>query len=293
VAGSSAWKKLYKDEIFEILNAESSKMNPKLKWVFDWDGTLMRGDVGIQGAWGLLRSGLASPDKVPTEWDVDHLRDMNNSDFEHLRNELAIKIGFNEVFEMESTLLAGFPVDVARRIIEDTLDIALKAGSIRRLEPMGELLRAKAKQNNALVVSGSPKLCVSTVAAHYGVPANNVYATELNIVDGVYREEYGPHGIVWAGQKKVVLESEGHSEVFFVAGDSTGDWDMMQLAQGCIWAVLWPRKENPWSTLREQLEINLEESLLPLPQREGIYIAKNPSPQGPRYWVVEIHVPHL
>jgi phosphoserine phosphatase len=290
---SSAWKKLYKGEIFEFLNEEADRLGSSLKWVFDWDGTVIRGDVGIQGAWGILRSGLVAPEKIPSEWDVKHLRDMNSADFEHLRNELAIKIGFNEVFEMESTLLAGFPVDVARKIIQETLDVALKAGSIRKLEPMGELLRRKAQENKALIVSGSPKLCVSTVAAQYGVPEQNIYATELNVVDGVYRDEYGPHGIVWAAQKRVVLESEGFKEVFFVAGDSTGDWDMMQLAKGCVWAILWPRKENPWSTLRELLEMHLDESLVPLPQRAGLYLAKNPVEKGPRYWVLEIHEAHL
>lgn len=286
---SSEWKKLYKDEIFEILNLESDKIGKHLKWVFDWDGTLMRGDVGTQGAWGLLRSGLVAPERIPTEWDTNHLRDMNNADFEHLRNELALKIGHNEVFEMESTLMAGFPRDVAKKIIEETLEIALKAGSIRKLEPMGELLRTKAKDSMALVVSGSPKLCVTTVASQYGVKENCVYATELNLVDGVYREDYAPHGVVWAAQKRVVLESEGFHEVFFVAGDSTGDWDMMQLAKGCVWAVLWPRKENPWSTLREQLEMHIESHLLPLPQKPGIYLAKNSGTNGPSYWVVEIH----
>jgi len=290
---SSAWKQLYKEELFELLNTEADKMDSSLKWVFDWDGTLMRGDVGNQGAWALLRSGLVAPEKIPTEWNVDHLRDMNNADFEHLRNELALTIGFNEVFEMESTLMAGFPQDVAKKIIEEAMDLAVRAGSVRRLEPMGELLRMKAKEQKAIVVSGSPKLCVATVAAHYGVFPDCVYATELNLVDGVYRDDYGPHGVVWAAQKKVVLESEGYNEVFFVAGDSTGDWDMMQLATGCIWSVLWPRKENPWSTLREQLEMHLDDVLLPLPQRAGIYWAKNASDKGPRHYVLEIHEAHL
>jgi len=141
-------------------------------------------------------------------------------------------------------------------------------------------------------VSGSPKLSVETVARFYGIPSERVFATELNIVDGHYGESHGPHGIVWAEQKRKVLEMENIHDVYFVAGDSTGDWDMMQLSRGVVWGVLWPRKDNPWATLREQLETSLPESLLPLPNRAGIYLAENPEKQGPRYWIVEIHETH-
>ncbi|MEO5667160.1 MAG: HAD family hydrolase [Bdellovibrionota bacterium] len=266
------------------------KIGRGLPWIFDWDGTLMRGDVGTQAAWGLLRSGLVSPDRVSSEWKPSVLRDMNFPDFERMRHEQAIKIGHQEIFEMETTLMAGFPCDVARKIVEEILELALSMGNIRRLEPMGTLLRQNVA--NAFVVSGSPKLSVTTVARHYGLAAERVYATELNVVDGVFGESHGPHGIVWAEQKRKVLEMENVKEAYFVAGDSTGDWDMMQLSKGVVWGVLWPRKGNPWATLREQLETSIDESLLPLPTHAGIYFAENPDNVGPRYWVVEIHETH-
>lgn len=287
---SNKWKPLTSQEAVAWVSETYTKIGRGLPWIFDWDGTLMRGDVGTQAAWGLLRSGLVSPDRVPVEWKPSVLKDMNFPDFEKMRHEQAVKMGHQEIFEMETTLMSGFPCDVAKGIVEKILEMALGMGNLRRLEPMGELLRTFAA--NAYVVSGSPKLSVETVARDYGLPAERVYATELNIVDGLYGESHGPHGIVWAEQKRKVLEMEKIPEVYFVAGDSTGDWDMMQLSKGVVWGVLWPRKGNPWATLREQLETSLDESLLPLPSRAGIYLAENPEKTGPRYWVVEIHETH-
>jgi phosphoserine phosphatase len=289
---SKNWKPLKAAEAVEWVTKNYEQNGKGLPWIFDWDGTLMRGDVGTQAAWGLLRSGLVSPDRIPTEWKPSILKDMNFPDFERMRNDQAVKMGHQEIFEMETTLMAGFPCDVARHIVETILDMALGMGNIRRLEPMGTLLREQAAKNRAYVVSGSPKLSVQTVALHYGLPPERVFATELNVVDGVYTEKHGPHGIVWAEQKRVVLEMEKIPEVYFVAGDSVGDWDMMQLAKGVIWGVLWPRKGNPWATLREQLETTLHESLLPLPTQAGIYLAENPEKAGPRHWIVEIHESH-
>jgi phosphoserine phosphatase len=288
---SKKWIPVEQEKALDRLDEIASRYSRGMKWVFDWDGTLMRGDVGNQTAWALLRSGLVDPERIPSEWSVKTLRDMNHADFQKMRHSLAQKIGFQEIFEMETTLMAGIPQDVAQKLVSATLDMAIKMGDLRRLEPMGELLRKNAHQ--ALVVSGSPKICVATVAKHYGVREENVYGTELNLVDGIYQGEYGPFGVVWAEQKKVVLEMEGYNEVFFVAGDSTGDWDMMQLASGVVWCVLWPRKENPWATLREQLEMYLDEVFLPLPTKAGIYWTENlPGRAGPRYWIVEIHEAH-
>jgi phosphoserine phosphatase len=287
---SDKWKLITPDQAIEWVTTTYEKTGAGLPWIFDWDGTLMRGDVGTQAAWGLLRSGLVSPDRVPAEWKPSILKDMNFPDFERMRHEQAIKMGYQEIFEMETTLMAGFPCDVARNIVEKVLEMALGMGNLRRLEPMGTLLRAQAKR--AYVVSGSPKLSVFAVARDYGMTEDRVFATELNVVDGVFGESHGPHGIVWAEQKRKVLEMEKIPEVYFVAGDSTGDWDMMQLAKGVVWGVLWPRKGNPWATLREQLETSLHESLLPLPNRAGIYLAANPDKVGPRHWIVEIHETH-
>jgi phosphoserine phosphatase len=287
---SKKWKRMPTERAIAWTEDVYAAIGRGLPWIFDWDGTLMRGDVGTQAAWGLLRSCLVRPDRIPLEWKPSILRDMNFSDFERMRYEQAQKMGFHEIFEMETTLMTGFPCDVARKIVETTLEMALSMGNLKRLEPLGEMLRRQAQR--AYVVSGSPRLSVMTVAREYGIVPDRVFATELNIVDGHYGETHGPHGIVWAEQKRRVLEMENLNEVFFVAGDSTGDWDMMQLSKGIVWGVLWPRKDNPWATLREQLETSLHESLLPLPSHEGIYYAENVDATGPRYWVVEIHETH-
>ncbi len=285
---SSGWKKVSEEEVLDLISTRFEKSGKKLPLVFDCDNTLLRGDVGILGAWGLLRSGLVDPEKVPEVWDADHLRDCNFQDFEEMRNDLAMETSFTDVFEMETMLLSGFPVEQAKQIVAEAVDVGVKAGSILFLEPIGTLARKYAA--DSLIVSGSPITGVEAIGKKYGIDPERVFATELNIVDGIFRDEYGEFGVIWAESKQKILEHNNFHEVFLVAGDSTGDWNMMKLAKEFVWCSLWPATKNPWATLRQQIETHLPDDLKRAPTEPGMYVGENTGDNGlAKTWIAEVH----
>ena len=285
---SSGWKKASIVEVLKLIEDRYEAGAKDTPMVFDCDNTLLRGDVGILGAWGLLKSGLVDPEKIPEMWDADHLRDCNFQDFEEMRNDLAMATSFTDVFEMETMLLAGFPVEQAKEIVAEAVDVGIKAGSIRFLEPIGRL--AKKYADHSLVVSGSPITGVEAIASKYNIPPERVFATHLNIVDGIFRDEYSELGVIWAETKKTILQNHSYDKVFLVAGDSTGDWNMMELATDFVWCSLWPQTKNPWSTLRQQIEGHLPDDLKRAPQEAGFYIGENTGDNGlAKTWIIEIH----
>ncbi len=285
---SSGWNKISSEEVLKIISDRYEASGKKQPLVFDCDNTLLRGDVGILGAWGLLGSGLVDPTKIPTVWDANHLKDCNFQDFEEMRNDLAMATSFTDVFEMETMLLSGFPVDKAKAIVADAVSVGVKAGSIRFLDPIGILARKYAA--HSLIVSGSPITGVEAIGRHFGIEAGRIFATELNVVDGIFRDEYGHLGVIWAEAKRQILEENNHKEIFLVAGDSTGDWNMMELAQEFVWCMLWPATKNPWATLRQQMERHLPDSLKRAPSDPGIYIGENQGGNGlAKTWIVEVH----
>lgn len=261
------------------------------QFVFDCDNTLLRGDVGILGAWGLLRSGLVDPEKIPEEWEAHELLDCNFQDFERIRNDLAMATSFTHVFELETMLLSGFPVKQAFEIVGESVKWGFKMGMIKKLEPISLVVEEFLPKS--MIVSGSPKTGVTAVGEVFGVKPDKIFATELNQVDGIFRDEYSNYGVMWAETKREALTDAGHTDLFFVAGDSTGDWDMMGLSTEIVWCMLWPGTQNPWATLREQIKKHLVEDLKETPTEPGYYIGRNDDDNGyAKYWILEVHAEH-
>lgn len=287
----SGWIKADSEKILKFVREQYKENGADRKFVFDCDNTLLRGDVGILGAWGLLRSGLVDPEKVPVEWAERELRDCNFQDFESMRNDLAMATSFTNVFEMETMLLSGFPVDQAYEIVGESVKWGFKMGMIKKLEPISRLVDEFLPQ--AMIVSGSPKTGVTAVGEAFGVKPDQIFATELNEVDGIIRDEYSNYGVMWAETKREALVDAGHTDLFFVAGDSTGDWNMMGLSTEIVWCMLWPGTKNPWSTLREQIKNHLVDELKETPTEPGFYIGRNDDDNGfAKYWILEVHAEH-
>jgi hypothetical protein len=110
-----------------------------------------------------------------------------------------------------------------------------------------------------------------------------VLATCLETVDGVYQNYFQEPGVVWEDKKRWVLEKSKVMEPFFVAGDTIGDWAMMQMSKKWKWCVLWDDYRHRGLEWRHFLQKNVFENTA-LPTQPGFYKISFQN----RTWVIEI-----
>ena len=92
-------------------------------------------------------------------------------------------------------------------------------------------------------------------------------------------------GIIWEELKRTVLKQNGVEKPYFVAGDTIGDWQMMEMATHWNWAVVWDHHRHRG----EEMRIAVEERVLnpagkTLPTEPGFYLFES----APKNWVIEV-----
>jgi phosphoserine phosphatase len=235
------------------------------KWVFDCDGTLVQGDVGTVAAWTILKAGLASAEQTPSCWKPEIIARMEFHDFENLRYKLAGEVGFQQVFDWETLVLTGLPKDMAEEFVLRGLEIAFQRSYLKEIHPVTDL--ARDYHRDSFIVSGSPKVSVAQMGHRLGIEESRVIATELEDVDGILTSNLKPPGTVWAEFKALLLKKRGVTP-FFVAGDSTGDWDMMSMSTHYVWAVVWLGRPYIGTTLDQAIKAKFE---IEFPKEAGLY----------------------
>ncbi len=272
----------------DFIENEILKPAPKeAHWVFDCDGTLITGDVASHVAWGLLRDGLShhehTPDCLHEHRDAEG--DLSYDAYHNLRKVMVDRLGgHNQVYNWETLVQAGLPpkevLNASRRSVQE----ALKAKTITFNNPIADL--AKKVSANAWIVSGSPKMNVAAVAEHLGVHVDRVLGTLLETVDDIYVPQLAEPGLVWEETKKVVLKAEEVHAPYFVAGDTIGDWHMLEMATHWGWCIVWDDLRHRGREFRKVLEDKVLHKDVKVPDAPGTYLLKNTV--GSKHWVIEV-----
>ena len=277
-------KKTSAPEIVDRILREST---PASQFVFDCDGTLIKGDIASLTAWVLLRLGLAQPELLPPEWDDFKEKPFDYSEFRKLRKIIIEKKGTLSVYEWEGFLHSGLPPATSQDAARFAVQEGLKSGSLEFTGALSELAKTVAQQ--AWIVSGSPDICVWAIGECLKIPPQKILATKFETVDGIYAARIHPPGVIWEGLKRKILEDHGVPDPYFVAGDTTGDWDMMEISKSWVWAVIWgkhrDRGEEFLNHIRDHLKKSTGEDSLP--QESGLYYFQEPSGLK-RKWVLEV-----
>lgn len=206
------------------------------KFLFDCDGTLIRGDINNACFRALLPLGLIDDQILPSEWQRRSLYALGNEDYKNLENILMKQHGQRGYFEWEIRSFRGLPRKTVR---ETSYKILAGQTSDHNIETHTSAWNlAKAICDRAWIVSGSERSCIEAVADLLGIDRTNVVATELQEVDGIMTATLEEPGINWEENKVKSLKMRGIESAYLCAGDSTGDWALLQLAQKWRWCVV-------------------------------------------------------
>ena len=256
-------------------------------WVFDCDGTLIRGDIASLTAWSLIRFELAHQELLPPEWaEFKVQQPFDYAAFKRLRNIIVSRKGTNAIYEWEAFLHAGLPSATSLDMARFSVAEGLKTGAMAFTGAVSELAQENAART--WIVSGSPDVCVWAVGEKLGVPQERVLGTRLESVDGIYAPRIKAPGIIWEDLKRVILAEHKIPTPYFVAGDTIGDWQMMETATHWCWCVMWGVHRHRGEEFREKIQQHvLASNGSTLPQDPGLYVFEAKG----RNWVFEIRGP--
>lgn len=255
-------------------------------WIFDCDGTLISGDVAFHTAWGLVREGLADRSILPPGHDHTHGQDdLDYDGFKAVCDAIQAFGGHNALYEWEALIQAGHSPEAIVGVASRMIDHGIKTGSIYYTNPVSEIARRAGAK--AWIVSGSPQACVTAVGARLGIPSERTLGTLLEIKDGLFVNRILPPGIIWEALKRLALEENGIYRPWFVAGDSIGDWNMMEMSVGWCWGVVWDKHRHRGEEFREIVQTRVLGTKARLPEKAGIYVFED----GARKWVLEVKEP--
>jgi len=274
--------KLHKYSEKEILSRLDSEAPADALWIFDCDGTLVTGDVASHTAWGLIRAGIAARDQLPDDFETRFRRDPFDFEaFDLLRTFIASR-GGNSVYEWEALLQSGHTPEAIHKVAKEIIDIGLGLHTLQWTEPVSTIARRHA--DRAWIVSGSPQVCVQVIGEKLNIPKERTLASLLEVKDGLYPRNFLPPGIVWEGLKRLILEEKGIYRPWFVAGDSIGDWAMMEMAVGWRWCILWGEHRHRGVEMRGIVQERVLKDAALLPEEPGIYVF---SDEG-KNWILEV-----
>ncbi len=271
-----------KQDLNQLLSKIHQENNPKNDWIFDCDGTLVNGDISIHTGWLIIRSGLVDIELLPKEWqNSEKLRQMSLEEFEEILASKESTVSNHERYIWEINLQSGFPFEQVIDFAREGLDYGVKTKTLNYTNPLSKLAKEVADQ--AYVVSGSSHPTVCAVVETLNFPPERVFATQLEIVDGIYQKQFAPPGIVWEEVKSEVLASKGIENPWFVAGDTIGDWSMLISSERWSWCVLWDRHRHRGEEFREHIESSLL-SGEKIPTEAGYHLCTI----GEKNWIFEV-----
>jgi phosphoserine phosphatase len=267
------------DQIMSEVQESSTKSD---LWVFDCDGTLINSDISVYTGWAIIRNGLCNPELIPEPWTHGKkYMNMPYLEFEAMQDHIIETRGVMASYEWEIMLQAGLSPRMVIDIASGILDECLKDGKIRYTRHVAKLAQAKAAQS--WVVSGSSHPTVAAITGKLGIPPERVLATSLETVDGIYQPHFQEPGVVWEEKKKWVLEKNELKAPYFVAGDTIGDWWMMQMSSKWRWCVMWDDYRHRGLEWRSFLQTNVFKEI-EIPKSPGFYKIHHQD----RDWVIEI-----
>ena len=252
-------------------------------WVFDCDGTLIRGDIASLSAWALIRLGIAHAEILPKEYEDFKRLPFTYESFKELRQIIIQQKGIQAIYEWETYLHAGLPPKTSYDTAQFAVREGLKNKHLGFLKPVSEL--ASKNKQNAWIVSGSPDMCVWAIADHLEIPHERVLGTRLETVDGIFSPKIMAPGVVWEDLKRQVLLAKNVSKPYFVAGDTIGDWQMFEMATTWCWCVVWGPYRHRGNEFREVLQERILGRKGPqLPLEPGYYLFEAKD----KNWVFEV-----
>lgn len=204
---------------------------------------------------------------------------MSLLDYEKVRAEVERTLGIGHVLEWELFIQAGLPHDLVCDYTKKAIALAFKNGWVE----MGTLVPKVLTEfkDQAWVVSGSSRPTVQAFVERFGVARERVIATELEVLDGIYQPRFAEPGFIWQeGKSNALKQLDVHP--YFVAGDSVGDWQMIEMASNWAWCVMWNESRFGAKRFRSLLEENLPFGK-DIPKKEGIYIFR-----GAKNWIFEV-----
>lgn len=276
----SPLKEIGVDEIKARIQKEAPKDGA---WVFDCDGTLIKGDIASMTAWALIRFGFAHADLLPKEYENFKTMPFDYAAFRSLRRTIGEQRGHNSIYEWEAFLHAGVPVAASYDMAKLATAEGFKIGSMALSGAVSDL--ARHNQHNSWIVSGSPDFCVWAIADQVAIAHERVLGTRLETVDGIHAPRILQPGIIWEELKRTILKDRGILAPYFVAGDSIGDWQMMEMSTSWCWALVWDHHRHRG----EEMRVAVEDKILrphqkTLPTKPGFYLFES----APQNWVIEV-----
>lgn len=250
--------------------------------VFDCDGTLIDGDVSTITGWQLMKAGLVDTELLPHKYrGAEFYTRMNLLDYDRVRKEVEGVHGSFYSLEWELLIQSGIPHQVVVDFAHEALDFGFQNNHVSYTNILPNFLKEHHMQS--WIVSGSSFPTVVALAEKLGLSDEKVLATKLELVDGIYQKTFSPPGFVWEAHKVTALQSVGVESPYLVAGDSPGDWHMMQLATDWVWCVLWDKAHFGSKNYRSFLESKLPFAS-EIPTKKGFYLTQ----WQDKKWVFEI-----
>ena len=265
------------DKIFQ------EKQQSEQAWVFDCDGTLVNSDIASHTTWGLINMGHIAEDKLPPEIDNFDRSNFSYHDFAELRIQMLERISDIGFYDWETRAMAG----LSPRELQNMAREMFQTGNKQDTISLTPLLFPLAQSNSSFswVVSGSPKPCVLAIAKMADIAPERVIATELELdSEGLLTHRIKDPGLVWQKIKKDLLVQAGVETPYFVAGDTIGDLDMLQISSRYSWCVLWGDHRHRGIEFNDVVNKFILPDNLELPTEAGLYTWQ----QGKKTWIFEV-----
>lgn len=205
------WDPEVHQRLSRLLAAGPLASDPSPLAVFDWDDTVIEGDLSLS----MLRT---SDEAHGTRWWQDY-------------HDL-LRTGGRPVAYPQITLwYAGLRPEGFLAFTESVVHRALASGDVRFREPMVDLIHQLQRAGwDVHVVTASPELLVVPMASRLGIPRSHVHGMRLRVnPNGVMLPELDGPATFEEGKRQVIEDRLGRSPTL-VAGDSSSDLPMMQIA---------------------------------------------------------------
>ena len=266
----------------ELLQSLKKSIGSQHHLIFDCDGTLLDGDVSSITGWLLMKHGMVDQELIPKNFRSESFyMNMNLLDYERVREQVEREFGLGYALEWEVLIQSGLPQETVVEYAGKALDLSLQNNWVRLVNHLPTLLKSFSKQS--WIVSGSSRPTVMALARKVGVHDERVIATELELLDGIYMKRFAEPGFVWEEKIAKSLQKKGVSHPLFAAGDSPGDWHMMEMATEWVWCVLWPESRVGAKRYRKFLEEKLPFAH-EIPRESGHYMASWQN----KNWIFEV-----
>ena len=217
-----------------------------------------------------MKNGLVDMHLIPEQFhSPSFYTKMNLIDYDKVRKEVHKSFGSFYTLEWELLIQSGLPHQTVVDYAHTALDYGFANSMVSFTNILPNLLKEYLTQS--WIVSGSSFPCVVALAEKLGLKNDRVLATRLELVDGIYQKIFSDPGFVWEANKVVALNRAGVHTPYFVAGDSAGDWHMMEKATDWAWCVIWEDNHFGAKNFRSFLKDKMPFSDK-IPTEKGFYV---------------------